>query len=75
MNERQRCLGCQQEFVEGVDDPGESRCRLCREWDEPEVESTECSLCGGPLMELGALGRLTHYRCRNCGMQCSKENQ
>jgi hypothetical protein len=27
-----------------------------------------CSACGGPLNALGALGRMHHYRCRNCGM-------
>jgi len=28
-----------------------------------------CGLCGGPLVPLGQLGRLTWYRCRHCGMQ------
>jgi hypothetical protein len=32
-------------------------------------ENPECPACGGPGMELGALGNLTHYRCRNCGME------
>lgn len=32
-----------------------------------------CSICDGPLMPLGQLGRLMHYRCRNCGMQFSKD--
>lgn len=27
-----------------------------------------CPLCGGPGVELGALGNTTHYRCRNCGV-------
>jgi hypothetical protein len=27
-----------------------------------------CGLCGGFLCELGALGSVTHYRCRACGM-------
>ncbi len=26
-----------------------------------------CFTCGGPLFVLGTLGRLIHYRCRNCG--------
>lgn len=30
-----------------------------------------CELCDGPLVELGSLGRLTHYRCRNCGFDQS----
>jgi tRNA(Ile2) C34 agmatinyltransferase TiaS len=29
----------------------------------------ECSTCGGPLVEMGALGNLMHYRCRNCGLE------
>lgn len=32
----------------------------------------ECSMCGGPLDELGGLGSLMWYRCRNCGMECNK---
>lgn len=28
----------------------------------------DCNACGGPLMVLGTLGKTTHYRCRNCGM-------
>lgn len=27
-----------------------------------------CTLCGGPLVILGQLGRLMWYRCRDCGM-------
>ena len=33
----------------------------------------ECQVCGGELMELGGLGSLIWYRCRNCGMECSKK--
>lgn len=33
---------------------------------------TDCKICGGPLMELGSLGRRKHYRCRNCGIDFSK---
>ncbi len=33
-----------------------------------------CILCGGALALLGALGRLTWYRCTACGMdQCKEE--
>jgi hypothetical protein len=32
---------------------------------------SSCDLCGGPLILLGALGRLMHYRCRNCGADSS----
>lgn len=38
-----------------------------------EDSSAECPICGGPGMPLGRLGRRMHYRCRNCGMDFSKE--
>lgn len=31
-----------------------------------------CCICHGPLILLGTLGTLVHYRCRNCGMDQSK---
>lgn len=37
-----------------------------------DVEYHECSVCGGQLMLLGTLGKLTHSKCRNCGMEFSK---
>jgi predicted nucleic acid-binding Zn ribbon protein len=44
--------------------------------EEAEVEDgDECSMCGGPLVELGSLGSVTHYRCRNCGMDFSKPSK
>jgi transposase-like protein len=35
-----------------------------------------CPACGGPGVALGSLGRLMHYRCRNCGINfhCEKED-
>ena len=32
-----------------------------------------CQLCRGLLMLLGVLGHLKWFRCRNCGMQFSRE--
>jgi tRNA(Ile2) C34 agmatinyltransferase TiaS len=32
-----------------------------------------CKVCGGVLEILGKLGRLTWYRCRNCGMEFSEK--
>jgi hypothetical protein len=34
--------------------------------DYPTV--VECPCCGGPGVELGTLGRLEWFRCRDCGM-------
>lgn len=39
---------------------------------DPPEEDPRCSSCGGPLLELGRLGNLTHSRCRNCGADSSK---
>lgn len=36
-------------------------------------EATTCPACGGPGVYLGNLGRLAHFRCRNCGMGFSDE--
>lgn len=33
-----------------------------------------CEQCGGPLVFLGALGELAHFRCRDCGVDCSAWN-
>lgn len=30
-------------------------------------ENPTCPVCGGPGVPLGILGRLEHFRCRNCG--------
>lgn len=35
--------------------------------DEVDL-AARCSVCGGPLMPLGTLGNIDHFRCRNCGM-------
>lgn len=40
--------------------------------EEDDGEEHRCSQCGGPLTELGTLGKRKHYRCRNCGMDSSK---
>jgi len=33
----------------------------------------ECELCDGELMPIGTLGSREYLRCRNCGMQFSRE--
>jgi tRNA(Ile2) C34 agmatinyltransferase TiaS len=48
---------------------------MCKDCVEPEEveeavvepELTHCGICDGPLMYLGALGRVEHYRCQHCG--------
>jgi hypothetical protein len=40
---------------------------------QAEVETMECECCGGEMMLLGVLGSLSHFRCRNCGMEASCE--
>ena len=32
-----------------------------------------CPMCSGPGVLLGSLGRLNHFRCRNCGWDFSEE--
>lgn len=34
-----------------------------------------CSICGGFLELLGKLGKLYWFRCRNCGMEFSKDEK
>lgn len=36
-------------------------------------QGADCPTCRGPLRPMGQLGNLMHYRCRNCGMDCSSE--
>ena len=55
---RHGALGCTQ-----CEDPAAFHAAVTRDENEPPT----CSQCGGPLVELGTLGNLTHYRCRNCG--------
>lgn len=38
------------------------------DYPEAEPEPPICPNCGGPGNFLGGLGRLNHYRCRNCGL-------
>jgi len=41
--------------------------------DMDEEGYPECQECHGQLIPMGTLGNRVHYRCRNCGMQFSKE--
>ncbi len=42
--------------------------------DDDTDESPACEACGGELQLLGTLGTRTHYRCRNCGLDSSREH-
>ncbi len=39
----------------------------------PEPDPANCPVCGGPGQELGRLGILRWFRCRDCGMDYNKE--
>jgi len=39
--------------------------------DPDEITIAECSVCGGPRLLLGSLGKLDHFRCRCCGSESS----
>lgn len=32
------------------------------------MSMSDCPVCEGPAYLLGTLGRLNHYKCRDCGM-------
>ena len=32
------------------------------------MDNPECPFCGGPGVFLGNLGKIAHFRCRNCGI-------
>ena len=38
-----------------------------------EPDPTDCPICNGPGRELGRLGILRWFRCRDCGMDYNKE--
>lgn len=46
------------------------RRRVESDYDEDNTEP--CNMCGGPLVPLGQLGSVIHFRCRNCGMEFSR---
>jgi hypothetical protein len=41
--------------------------------DDPLDENPTCPQCGGPGVPLGTLGKLAHFRCRNCGWDFSAD--
>jgi len=46
------------------------------EIDGDDADDVECPACGGQRIErMGSLGKRTHYRCGNCGMQFSSTTE
>lgn len=43
------------------------------EEDRSDVIAPKCPACGGPGNSLGKLGKRVQYRCRNCGIDFSHE--
>lgn len=43
--------------------------------DEDLLEFPFCPACDGPGMELGSLGSLVWFRCRNCGIEFNREKE
>lgn len=41
--------------------------------DELPCDGISCTCCNGPLVPLGTLGVRAHYRCRDCGLDQSRE--
>lgn len=41
--------------------------------DELDGNVESCGLCGGEAQPLGTLGKLTWYRCRDCGIDFNRE--
>lgn len=40
--------------------------------ESPDPTDAGCPFCGGPLLVLGSLGNVEHFRCHDCGMDCSE---
>lgn len=41
--------------------------------NEDSLEFVFCPACEGPGMELGSLGRLKWFRCRDCGIEFNRD--
>ena len=68
------CHGCEEAGCEaGAEAECDAPHAYCSGGDEVEV-CPDCPACGGNLTSLGALGNLSHYRCRDCGADSSSEN-
>lgn len=59
------CVGHKGAYVR---DP---ECPVCSAEEPDPVTAPACPVCGGPTNHMGDLGRRSHYRCCNCGMDTS----
>ena len=40
-----------------------------------DIDNIDCPICEGQALVLGTLGRLNHYRCRDCGMDFAYQTE
>lgn len=40
-------------------------------FEADDHDGPTCPTCGGPVVYMGELGDVIHFRCRNCGSECS----
>ncbi len=78
MAQKKRCADCGVKVVVNASTfpPYDLVCACCeaeRQAFVDEAEEVSCPLCGCGVQSIGNLGVLAHYRCRACGMYCSKE--
>jgi tRNA(Ile2) C34 agmatinyltransferase TiaS len=52
-------------FMGNIEDPAADDTSL--DPFNPTEEAPGCPICDGPGIKLGSMGKLTWFRCRNCG--------
>jgi hypothetical protein len=66
------CDRCGQSWAAHEDD---GSCVVDHYDEEELIPMDVCSICGGDMIEMGGLGLVIHYRCRNCGAQFSDSSR
>jgi len=71
-----RCIVCGNDLTNEEEDKCTGYCDDCAPQgvndDDDDDVVPDCPKCGGPGVVLGKLGKVTHYRCRNCGWDFSE---